>query len=139
MNTELMSVNHIVSTQKYCINFRWVCRCLIQNKLPRKFKVVVNKEIKTHLFFWKIFLWPVNIARTLFLIRSVQFSQSFVSDSLRPHELQHTTRFDARCWMLGAGPLGRPRGMVWGGRREEGSGWGTHVYLWRIHFDIWQN
>ena len=23
--------------------------------------------------------------------------------------------------------------------REEGSGWGPHVYLWRIHFDIWQN
>ena len=23
--------------------------------------------------------------------------------------------------------------------REEGSGWGTHVSLWRIHFDIWQN
>ena len=23
--------------------------------------------------------------------------------------------------------------MEWGGRREEGSGWGTHVYLWRIH------
>ena len=35
--------------------------------------------------------------------------------------------FNARCWMLGAGALGRPRGMVWGGRREEGSGWGTHV------------
>ena len=31
------------------------------------------------------------------------------------------------------------RGMVWGGRREEGSGWGTHVYLWQIHFDIWQD
>ena len=28
--------------------------------------------------------------------------------------------------------------MVGGGRREEGSGWGTHVYLWWIHFDIWQ-
>ena len=41
--------------------------------------------------------------------------------------------------MLGAGALGRPRGMVWGGRREGCSGWGTHVYLWRIHFDIWQN
>ena len=39
----------------------------------------------------------------------------------------------------GASALGRPRGMVWGGRREESSGWGTHVYLWRIHFDIWQN
>ena len=25
------------------------------------------------------------------------------------------------------------------GRPEEGSGWGTHVYLWWIHFDIWQN
>ena len=29
--------------------------------------------------------------------------------------------------------------MEWGGRREEGSGWGTQVYLWWIHFDIWQN
>ena len=37
------------------------------------------------------------------------------------------------------GRLARPRGMVWGGKREEGSGWGTHVYLWRIHVDIWQN
>ena len=46
---------------------------------------------------------------------------------------------DVRYWMLGAGALGRPRGMVWGGRREEGSGWGTHVYLWQIHSDIWQN
>ena len=27
----------------------------------------------------------------------------------------------------------------WGGRWEEGSGWGTQVYLWRVHFDIWQN
>ena len=26
-----------------------------------------------------------------------------------------------------------------GVRREDGSGWGTHVYLWRIHFDIWKN
>ena len=41
--------------------------------------------------------------------------------------------------MLGAGALGQPRGMVWGGRKKEGSGWGTHVYLWQIHVDIWQN
>ena len=40
---------------------------------------------------------------------------------------------DTGCLGLGT------RGMVWGGRRVEGSGWGTHVYLWRIHFDIWQN
>ena len=49
------------------------------------------------------------------------------------------SRFNARYWMLGAGALGRPRGREWRGRREEGSGWGTHVYLWQIHFDIWQN
>ena len=41
--------------------------------------------------------------------------------------------------MLGAGALGQPRGTVQGGKREEGSGWGTRVYLWRIHVDIWQN
>ena len=23
--------------------------------------------------------------------------------------------------------------------REEGSGWGTHVYLWWTHVDIWHN
>ena len=59
------------------------------------------------------------------------------------YEMSHQSRFtespDARYWMLEAGALGRPRGMVWGERREEGSGWGTHVYLWRNHFDIWQN
>ena len=55
------------------------------------------------------------------------------------YERSCQSRFDARYWMLGAGALGRPRGMEWGGRREEGSGWGTHEYLWQIHFDIWQN
>jgi len=41
--------------------------------------------------------------------------------------------------MLGAGALGRPRGMVLGGRREEGSGWGARVHPWWIHVDVWQN
>ena len=26
-----------------------------------------------------------------------------------------------------------------GREEEEGSEWGTHVYLWQIHVDIWQN
>ena len=34
--------------------------------------------------------------------------------------------------------VGKVVKTLWG-RREDGSGWGTHVYLWRIHFDIWQN
>ena len=55
------------------------------------------------------------------------------------YETSRQSRFNARYWILGAGALGRPRGMVWGGRMEEGSGWGTHVHLWQIRFDIWQN
>ena len=55
------------------------------------------------------------------------------------YEMSRQSRFDAQYWMLGAGALGRPSRMVWGGRREEGSGWGTHVCMLLIHFDIWQN
>ena len=40
--------------------------------------------------------------------------------------------------VLGAGALGRPRGMGWGGRREGGSGWGAHVNPWLIHVNVWQ-
>ena len=40
--------------------------------------------------------------------------------------------------VLGAGVLGRPRGMGWGGRWEGGSGWGTHVNPWLIHINVWQ-
>ena len=40
--------------------------------------------------------------------------------------------------VLGAGALGRPRGMGRGGRTEGGSGWGTHVNPWLIHVSVWQ-
>ena len=53
--------------------------------------------------------------------------------------MNHQSRFDAGYRKLGAGALGRPRGMVWGGRREEGSGWGTRVHPWQMHVDGWQN
>src|SRR5574341_1493750 len=47
------------------------------------------------------------------------------------------------CSMHDSGCLGLvhwddPEGW-YGERREEGSGWRTRVYLWWIHFDIWQN
>ena len=67
------------------------------------------------------------------------FSCCCINSSLRASPSRCQSRFNAWYWMLGASALGRPRGMVWGGRREEGSGWGAHVYLWWIHFDIWQN
>ena len=43
------------------------------------------------------------------------------------YEMSHQSRFDARYWMLGAGALGRPRGMVRGGRRVQD---GEHMYTY---------
>ena len=48
------------------------------------------------------------------------------------YEASRQSRFDAPCWMLGACALGWPRGMVWGGRKKEGSGRGTHVLFFLI-------
>ena len=53
--------------------------------------------------------------------------------------MNRQARFNAGYWMLGAGALGGPRGMVRGGRWEEGSGWGKRVHPWWIHVDVWQN
>ena len=40
--------------------------------------------------------------------------------------------------VLEAGALGRPRRIGWGGRREGGSGWATHVNPRLIHVNVWQ-
>ena len=40
--------------------------------------------------------------------------------------------------VLGAGALGRPRGIGWRGRWEGGSGWGTQVNPGLIHVNVWQ-
>ena len=53
--------------------------------------------------------------------------------------MNHQSRFDAGYRMLGAGALGWPREMVWGGRWEGRSGLGTRVHPWWIHVDAWQN
>ena len=52
-------------------------------------------------------------------------------DFKTPVQVRYTI-LDAWGWCTG---MTQREGMG----REEGSGWGTHVYLWRIHFDIWQN
>ena len=41
--------------------------------------------------------------------------------------------------MLGGGALGWSREMIWGVRWERSSGLGTHVHLWWIHVNVWQN
>ena len=53
-------------------------------------------------------------------------------------EMNHQSRFYAWYRMLGAGALGWPRGMVWGGTWEGSSLWGTHVHPWLIHVNVWQ-
>ena len=40
--------------------------------------------------------------------------------------------------VLGAGALGRPRAMGWGGRWQGGYGWGTCVNPLLIHVNVWQ-
>ena len=54
-------------------------------------------------------------------------------------ETNRQSRLDAGYRMCGAGALGWPREMVQGGRWEGGSGLRTHVHLWWIHVDVWQN
>ena len=62
--------------------------------------------------------------------------------ALRQVYYQGWNRSPVQVWymrqVLRAGALGRPRGMGWGGRREWGSGWGTHVNPWLIHVNVWQ-
>ena len=45
------------------------------------------------------------------------------------YEMNRQSRLDAWHWMLGAGALRRPRGMVWERKRVGGSGW-EHVYTY---------
>ena len=61
-------------------------------------------------------------SRTTCLISIISFSSS----------IEWTEFIDAWGWCTG---MTKREGMG----REEGSGWGTQVYLWWIHFDIWQN
>ena len=53
-------------------------------------------------------------------------------------ETDRQSRFYAWDMVLGAGALGWPRGMIWGGRWEGDSGWGIHVHPWLIHGNMWQ-
>ena len=53
-------------------------------------------------------------------------------------KIDRQSRFDAWDRVLRAGGLGWPWGMGWGGRWEGRSGWGTQVYPWLIHLDVWQ-
>jgi len=54
------------------------------------------------------------------------------------YEMRCQSRFDARYGCLGLVHWDDPEGWYGegGGRRVQD---GEHMYMWRIHFDIWQN
>ena len=67
----------------------------------------------------------------------------FQENSIETSILSRVKQITSPGWMhetevLRAGALGRPRGMGWRGRREGGSGWGTHVNPWLIHVNVCQ-
>ena len=65
----------------------------------------------------------------------------FWENSIETSILSRVKQITSTGWMQEtcAGTLVRPRGMGWGGRQEERSGWGIHVNPWLIHVNVWQN
>ena len=53
--------------------------------------------------------------------------------------MNRQSMFDIGYRMPRTGAWGRSREMIWGGRWEGGSGLGTHVHLWQINVNEWQN
>ena len=53
--------------------------------------------------------------------------------------MNRQSRFDAGYRMLGAGATGMTQRDGMGREVGGGSGLGTHVHLWQIHVDVWQN
>ena len=127
----------------------WYLAKLIQSvkfKNKIKFFLKIKKKKKLNIQKMKIMAsgpitsWEIDGETVETVSDFIFLGSKITTDGDCSHEIKrHQSRFDARYWRLGASALRRPRGMVWGGRKEEGSGWGIHVYLWRIHFDIWQN
>ena len=83
---------------------------------------------------WKTQQWPQDWKRSIFIPIPKKGNAKECSNYRTIALISNASKV-----MLKILQVGRPRGMVWGGRREEGSGWATHVYLWRIHIDIWKN
>ena len=87
--------------------------------------------------------WPTKYKFFLILLLLLLFFtlQYCIGFAIHQHAsaMNRQYMFDAGYRKLGAGALGWPRGMVWGGRWEGGSEWGTCVHPRRMHVDVWQN
>ena len=66
------------------------------------------------------------------------FQENSIETCILSRVKQITVQVGCMRQVLGAGALGRPRGMSWGGRSDGGSGWRTNVNPWLIHVNVWQ-
>ena len=82
--------------------------------------------------------WQIDEETVETVADCIFLGSKITADGDSSHEIKRRLLLGRKV-MTNLDSIFKSRGMVWGGRREEGSGWGTHVYLWRIHFDIWQN
>ena len=68
----------------------------------------------------------------------------FRENSIERSMLSRVKQITSQGWMPETGAQGwctgktQRDGMGWKGRREGGSGWGTHVNPWLIHVSVWQ-
>ena len=93
---------------------------------------IIYKTILHILYLFTLFITYLSIRTENLLVHGV-FSIVFIGDPPVPRmlsgmELVLNTYLLNKYACALAGALGRPRGMVQGGRREEGSGWGICVY-----------
>ena len=72
--------------------------------------------------------WWTSLEQILFSSERPRKERQIIS--IQGQEMRELSLLDA---------LGWPRGSGWRGRREGGSGWGTHVNPWLFHFNVWQN
>ena len=81
------------------------------------------------------------------LLHSVWWEWIYFTPSNEMDEILHSISWDGWNWSPLSGcmrqvlrpvALGRPKGIEWKGRWEEGSGWGIHVNPCLIHVNEWQ-
>ena len=68
--------------------------------------------------------------RSIYIIKKTDHQHVYYQGNRSPAQVGYMRQ------VLGAGALGRPRGMGWRGRWEGGSAWGTHVNPWLIHVSV---
>ena len=66
------------------------------------------------------------------------FGENSIETCILSRVKQITSQLGCMSQVLGAGTLGRPKGMGLGGRWDGGSEWGIHVNPWLIHVNVWQ-